>query len=55
MLENISGYRMLLASKSPRRRELLKMLDIPFDIAPSVDVDETYPADMEAKKVPVHT
>lgn len=53
MLENTSGYRVLLASKSPRRRELLKMLDIPFDIAPSVDVDETYPADMEAKEVPL--
>lgn len=42
----------LLASKSPRRRELLKMLDIPFETVDIKDVDEVYPADLEPDKVP---
>lgn len=43
---------LLLASKSPRRRELLKMLDIPYRIVDLKDVDETYPSDLEPEKVP---
>lgn len=43
---------LLLASKSPRRRELLKMLDLPFEIVDGKDVDESYPASLEAEKVP---
>lgn len=49
MLEN---YKVILASNSPRRRELLGMLDIPFEIAESRDIEETYPADMDPEKVP---
>lgn len=54
MLDNISRYKVLLASKSPRRRELLKMLDISFEIAEAVEVDETYPADMPPRQVPLY-
>lgn len=36
--------RLILASASPRRRELLALLRLPFDVVPS-DVDETLPAD----------
>lgn len=54
MLDNISRYKVLLASKSPRRRELLKMLDIPFEIAETVEVDEDYPADMPPREVPLY-
>lgn len=43
---------LLLASKSPRRRELLKMLDIPFEIIDLKEVMEEYPDDMENEKVP---
>ncbi len=32
--------RLILASASPRRRELLKLLGVPFDVAPA-DIDET--------------
>lgn len=42
----------LLASKSPRRRELLKMLDLDFRIVELKDVDETYPEDINPEKVP---
>lgn len=41
-----------LASKSPRRRELLKLLDITFEIAPDKEIEEIYPPTLEPKKVP---
>ena len=43
---------LLLASKSPRRRELLGMLDMPFEIIEIRNVEETYPHDLEKEKVP---
>lgn len=42
----------LLASKSPRRQELLKMLDIDFDIVSIGNVKEEYPAELDPFKVP---
>lgn len=51
MLDNISKYKVVLASKSPRRKELLAMLDIPFDIRVKEGIDESYPADMPAIEV----
>lgn len=45
---------LLLASQSPRRRELLSLLDIPFKITEIKQVDETYPSDMEVEKVPAY-
>lgn len=42
----------LLASKSPRRRELLGMLDIPFETVEIKDIDEIYPSDLEKEEVP---
>lgn len=52
MLENIQKYKVVLASKSPRRKELLGMLDIPFEIRVKDGIDESYPADMPAVEVP---
>lgn len=45
---------LILASASPRRRELLKMISPDFEIASGIEVDETYPADMPAEEVPVY-
>ncbi len=42
----------ILASNSPRRRELLKMIIPEFTIASGKDVEEIYPADLEPEKVP---
>lgn len=53
-MDFLDGYRLLLASHSPRRRELLGMLDVPFEIAESIEVDETYSADMPAAEVPAY-
>lgn len=44
---------LILGSKSPRRQELIKGLDIPF-VVKTQAVDESYPADLEAEKVPLY-
>ena len=51
MLDNISKYDVVLASKSPRRKELLGMLDVPFEIRLKDGIDESYPPDMSAVEV----
>lgn len=43
----------ILGSQSPRRRELLAGLDIPFT-AVSIDADESYPAFLEAGDIPYY-
>ncbi|MDE7345277.1 MAG: Maf family nucleotide pyrophosphatase [Muribaculaceae bacterium] len=52
MLDNILKYDIVLASKSPRRKELLGMLDVPFKIKVKEGIDESYPADMPVVEVP---
>lgn len=49
---NIARYSIGLASASPRRRELLAMLDIPFRLIEPIEVDETYPATLAPEQVP---
>ena len=44
---------LILASKSPRRQELLKLMDIPFRIVLK-DVDESYPDDLPPEEVAVY-
>ena len=50
-LENLRGYDVILASGSPRRRELLGMLDIDFRVDTSHPVDETIPTDLPVSEV----
>lgn len=45
---------LILASASPRRHELLKMIVPVFDIATGTEVDETWPEEMNADEVPVY-
>ena len=47
----ITNYKILLASNSPRREELLRGLDIDFEIKVLSDIDETYPADLPSEEV----
>lgn len=44
------NYRLILASKSPRRQELLKSLDIDFEVK-TRSVDESFPSDMLSTQV----
>jgi len=48
--EILKGKRVILASKSPRRQELLKGLDIPFEIITKA-VDESYPNHIATRKI----
>lgn len=51
-LSNLTPYAIVLASASPRRRELLAMLDVPFSVAQNLNVDESYPADTPTEIIP---
>ena len=52
MLDNLHKYKILLASKSPRRRELLEQLRVPFSTVTIRGIDESYPEDMRPIEVP---
>ena len=43
----------ILGSQSPRRRELMAGLDLPFT-AVTIDADESYPADLKAGDIPYY-
>jgi len=45
--------RIVLASQSPRRKQLLEWAEIPFDIIVK-ETAETFPEDLEIEKVPVY-
>lgn len=51
MLDNLNKYKIVLASKSPRRKELLAMLDIPFEVKVKDDIKESYPDALPAESV----
>lgn len=53
MLDNLKKYRIILGSASPRRQELLKGIDIPFEVI-SKDVDESYPPSMTGVGIPMY-
>lgn len=53
MLENLSNYKIVLGSNSPRRRELLSGLDISYEVRPMPDIDESYPSDLWKEEIPV--
>ena len=50
MLDNLKGYRIILASKSPRRRQLLEELGISFTVEVR-EVDEVFPEHLPVDKV----
>ena len=50
---NLSHKRIILASQSPRRKELLKGLDIDF-VTRSADIDEIYPDSLKAEQIPLY-
>jgi septum formation protein len=46
------NYKIILASNSPRRKELLKGLDFDFEVRVMSDIDETFPPDTPPEKIP---
>ena len=45
------NYKIILASNSPRRKELLAGLDIPFEVKVIKGIDESYPESLDAYEV----
>ena len=44
MIEKMKDYKIILASNSPRRKELLAGLDMPFEVKVLKGIDESYPS-----------
>jgi septum formation protein len=54
MLSHLSTYEIVLASQSPRRHELLKGLNIPFEVK-IIDIDEeNYPQQLVGVDIPMY-
>jgi septum formation protein len=49
--DKLKSYRLILASQSPRRRQLLSDAGIEFTLAERFECDETFPEDMPAENV----
>ena len=54
MLDNIKDYKIILASASPRRRELLAGLDLVFLVKSFPDVDESFPETLAGGEIPLY-
>lgn len=54
MLENLKKYKVILASGSPRRRELLSGLGIDYEIKVLPDIDESYPDTLQGEEIPLY-
>lgn len=52
-LQNLEKYEIILASKSPRRQQLLDDLGLKFSIQ-SMDIDEVFPENLEMTEIPVY-
>lgn len=53
MLENLSKYKIILGSNSPRRKELLSGLDIEFNVKVIPGLEENYPETLDPQEIPV--
>jgi septum formation protein len=51
--QHLNRYRFILASKSPRRQQLLRELGIPFELI-TKEVDESFPAHLQEGEIPLY-
>lgn len=49
----VEGYKVILASNSPRRKELLGGLGIDFEVRTLSDIDESYPNALRGEDIPM--
>lgn len=52
--EKLKDYRLILASHSPRRRQLMKDCGLDYTLADSYEVEETFPETLPCAEVPVY-
>ena len=45
-------YKIILASHSPRRQELLRGLDVSFEVKVKEGISEDYPANLDTVEIP---
>ncbi len=50
-MRSVGRYKVILASASPRRKELLTALDIPFELRVMEGIDESYPPELPAMEI----
>mgnify|MGYP001463752992 FL=1 len=54
MLDNLKKYEVILASNSPRRKELLAGLGVDYEVRTLPDVDESYPETLQGADIPLY-
>lgn len=54
MLDNLKKYKVILASNSPRRKELLAGLGVDYEVRTLPDVDESYPESLQGAAIPLY-
>lgn len=54
MLDNLAKYHIILASNSPRRRELLSGLGIDYEVKVIPNIDESFPEGLSGSEIPVY-
>ena len=52
--EIMDNYHIILASNSPRRRELLSGLDLDYEVKVLPDIEESYPEGLPTAEIPVY-
>ena len=53
-LRLVDGYKIILASNSPRRKELLGGLGIDFEVRTLQGIDESYPDSLKGEDIPMY-
>lgn len=53
-LDNLKKYKVILASNSPRRKELLAGLGVDYEVRTLPDVDESYPETLKGADIPLY-
>ena len=54
MLDNLEKYKVILASGSPRRRELMAGLGVNYEVRILPYVDESYPDTLQGEEIPLY-
>lgn len=54
MLDNLKKYKVILASNSPRRKDLLAGLGVEYEVRTMPDVDESYPFTLKGADIPLY-